>query len=385
MTWRRFLLFAAVAAALAGLALLRGLRYPPLQLDPDTVETELRSPEGWTLYARGAYRRQAVPPVVFRAWSPEPRLLLEAERAGTVELTLENVHPDASVSGRGVRELARTGLQRRLAVAVEAGDAVEIAVSFPARERYRFAAIGDAGGRGELRWCLQRAADLGADFLLHVGDIVYYEDDADAAAAALREAPIPVFAAIGNHDFHGGSRGRFRWFQEFVGPLNCVWELGGVTFLLFDTAADLVPAGAGRRGGLLKALVERPPTGPLIAVTHRPFADPRVLSGRRADPHALNRAAEADWLRSRLLDIGTTAMITGHIHASFDFDDRGLRTLIAGDGLGVRGDQATILIGDYSPGQSPEFHWEPLAMPESAWSPEYDQDRRRPEEYEKLH
>jgi hypothetical protein len=386
MTKRRILLaLALVLAVTLAYGLRRGLRYPPLQFDPPAVETVLRSPEGWRLHALGAYRREAVPPVVFRAWAPSPRLLFEVQGAGSTELTLENVHPAAEVLGEGVEVLGRDGLQLRLRVSWEAGQNREVEVRFPERERYRFAAIGDAGGRGELSWCFERAAQLEADFLLHVGDIAYHEGDFDAAAVAFREAPMPVYTAIGNHDFHGGFRYRFRFFQEHFGPLNGAFELAGNYFLNVDTAADLVPADRGNRGALLAELRDSPPPGPLLVFTHRPFADPRVLSGKRDDPHALNRTREADWLRDEVLGLGAQAMLAGHIHNSFDFDDQGLRTIIVGDGLGVRGDKAKILVGEFAPGLPFEFRWEPLEMPESAWSPEYDGDRKRPANYEKLH
>ncbi|MBC8329213.1 MAG: metallophosphoesterase, partial [Planctomycetes bacterium] len=290
--------------------------------------------------------------------------------------------PGAGVSGGGAGAPGRDGLSRGRRVAFEAGRDREIRVVFPPRERYRFAAIGDTGGRGELRWCFQRAAELGADFILHVGDIAYYDGDFEAAAAAFREAAVPVYAAVGNHDFYGGTRYRFRYFQEHFGPMNGAFELAGVYFVNLDTAADLVPASGGRRGELLAELGASPPPGPLVVFTHRPFADPRVLEGKREDSHALNRAAEANWLRKRLLEMGADVMLAGHIHASFDFDDQGLRTVIAGDGLGVRGGKATILIGEFEPGRPVELRWEPLNMPESAWSPEYAEDRRQPAQHD---
>lgn len=383
---RRFLaLVGGAAAAGLGLSLRRGLRYPPLQLDPSALPASLRSPHGWRVHAHGAYRRETEPPVVLRAWSPEPSLLIEAEHDGVAELSIENLHPEATVSGDGVEELEREGLRRRLRFALQGGGHRELAFRFPDRARYRFVAIGDAGGRGELSWCLQRAVDLGADFVLHLGDIAYQEGDFEAAAVAFRACPVPIFAAIGNHDFHGGFRHRHRYFQEYFGPLDCAWELAGVRFLNLDTAADLVPADRGDRGALLREVRATPRSGPLVVYTHRPFADPRVLAGKRSDPHALNRTAEADWLRAVLLELGTVAMLCGHIHASYDFDDRGLATWISGDGLGVRGDKARILVGEFAAGGPLALRWEPLAMPSAAWSPEYAAERRDPAIHEAWH
>ncbi len=384
---KRLLIWGGVLlAAVLAYGLQRGFRYPPLQFDPSPVSTVLKSPDGWRLHGLGAYRRESVPPVVFRAWAPSPKLLFEVTLAGSTELTIENVHPEAELIGEGVEELSRDGLSRRLKVDWGMGENREIELRFPARERYRFAVIGDAGGRGELRWNYQRAAELGADFVIHVGDIAYYDDDFESAAQVIREAAMPSYVAIGNHDFHGGTRDRFRYFQEYFGPMNGAFELEGVYFLNLDTAADLVPAGRGKRGELLEELAASPPPGPLVVFTHRPFADPRVLRGTRDDPHALNRTAEADWLREQLLAMGADVMLAGHIHRTEDFDDQGLRTIIGGDGLGVRGTKrAMMVIGEFEPGLPVEFRQELLNMPTSAHSPEYAKDRGEPAEHDKVH
>ncbi|HEX9794166.1 MAG TPA: metallophosphoesterase, partial [Planctomycetota bacterium] len=238
-----------------------------------------------------------------------------------------------------------------------------------ARQNYRFAAFGDAGGRTALRWGLQRAAELGADFVLHVGDFYYADGDVEGAAAALRDAAVPVYAAIGNHDFHGGHRNRHREFTDAIGPRNAYFALGGVLFANLDTAADTVPAGAGRRGDVLAALPGRAslmtldaPT-PLVVFTHRPLDDPRVVDGSREASHALNRRAEAEWLRDFVLGVGDVDWIAGHVHASHAFEHDGLRQWVAGDGLGLRGEQARILVGDWTPGGAVSLRFEPLAMP----------------------
>ncbi len=362
---------------LLGALLLHGLRYPPLQMDPPPLPRTYRS-EAFEASAEGAFLRSAstsedLPR--FRAFVPEPVLHFRAPDGGTVRFTIENLHPEARLDDAQAR-VERQGLLATVALELRAGEDREQRWRFPSREHYRFVAFGDAGGSTELSWCLSRARELKADFILHLGDIAY--DDADFASAARQfaAAPVPIYAVPGNHDFHGGHRYRYRFFQEHFGPLNSFFRLAGTDFLGLDTAADLVPADRGQRGALLRRVQDwrarsdaagRP--RPLVVYTHRPLADPRVVSGSRAKPHALNRRAEADWLRARLLAMDAQVLLAGHIHHTFDFDDRGLRTIISGAGLGADGPDARILVGDFTPGSAPEFHWEALRMPDSSHDP----------------
>ena len=131
---KRLLIWGGVLlAAVLAYGLQRGFRYPPLQFDPSPVSTVLKSPDGWRLHGLGAYRRESVPPVVFRAWAPSPKLLFEVTLAGSTELTIENVHPEAELIGEGVEELSRDGLSRRLKVDWGMGENREIELRFPAR------------------------------------------------------------------------------------------------------------------------------------------------------------------------------------------------------------------------------------------------------------
>jgi hypothetical protein len=100
-----------------------------------------------------------------------------------------------------------------------------------------------------------------------------------------------------------------------------------------------------------------------VAFTHKPLADP--------DPerdHDVDRAAEARWLRSRLLAAGTKDLLAGHIHVKEEFDDQGLYTYVTGQGLAhadliVERPYAEILLGDVEPGEPVRYQWQALNMP----------------------
>ncbi|KAA3609430.1 MAG: hypothetical protein DWQ01_08845 [Planctomycetota bacterium] len=371
--WKLLLGFLVVLLVAAAVGMHHGLRYPPLQWDPAPRPLHALSEEGWSVEAEGAYSRGVREGVLhFRAFVPEPSLSFRSNGAEFAKVVVENIHPDAFIYEDGLRDKAE-GLQRTVSLPLKGTEQVTLSFKFPTRGRYRFAAIGDAGGGPQLRHCLERAKELNADFVLHLGDIAYLEDDFENGAKNFLQSPLPIYVTCGNHDFHGGHRNRHRFFSENFGPLNSGFALGEVHFLNLDTAADLLWPWQGERGKLLEAFEETRaqhrakwgdgPLPPLVVFTHRPLNDPRMTLGRRKKAHALNFQLEANWLRKKLLELEATVLLAGHIHESHHFNDEGLDTWIAGEGLSEGTTEASILIGEFGPGETPVFRWEPLNMP----------------------
>jgi Icc-related predicted phosphoesterase len=386
---RSLILLAALSALALGVGLGHGLRFPPPRWDPAPLPTSVEA-RGVRVAAEGAYLvRDEGTRLVFRASAPEPVLQLDATDGVTAVLALQNVHPEAKAIAVGPRTptVRREGPVRELSVALAAGDSMRVRFAFPERQTFRFAAIGDAGGEGELAHCLRRAAELGADFLLHLGDVGYTDDAFVTAERILAEAPLPIFAAIGNHDLAGPVAHMGASFTEIFGPRNTVFRLGGVTFLNVDTAADTLPPSRGARGRLLRELARQRhaegTTDPVIVFTHRPLRDPRNPHAELGESHALNRAWESSWLRGTLKGLGATALLAGHIHESHEFDDAGLPTWVAGEGLGEADlwagkPAARMLIGEYAPGGPVRFHWELIGFPRQVFR---DRAKRLIEDY----
>lgn len=378
---RRFLTVLGLVFTVAlGLAAARGIRFPPPRWDPAPRPVEAETPRVH-VHADGAYLvRQEPTHLVFRAYVPEPALLLESADDATTLIELQNVHPEARAEAVGGRApvIRREGVVRHLEIRSAAGDAARVQFRFPERAQYRFAAIGDAGGEFELAHSLERGAELGADFFVHLGDVDYTRDAFEEASAILAAAPLPVYAAIGNHDLAGPWTDMGAVFTELFGPRNSVFSLGGVTFLNLDTANDTIPPMRGARGTLLRRVSrEREEQGaraePLIVFTHRPLTDPRTGDPDYEGSHAVNRTWESTWLSETLHELGAQALLAGHIHESHDFSDDGLPTWVAGEGLGqadvLAGDAvARILIGDYALGGPVRLHWELLQFPRERFS-----------------
>lgn len=366
---RRFLTLAALggATAVGSLAYTRGLRYPPLQFEPDPVAG--RGEAGsLSVRASGAMLQSVAPGTArARAFAPEPVFWLRCPQGASWSLELSNVHPEAVISAEpaGIEEQSED-LQR----VVHGRGETRLHWRFPSRKRVRFTAIGDSGGGEELKWALKRSAELGAEFVLHLGDLNYVPGDLERAAAAFAAAPIPSYVAIGNHDFHDQDRSIHREFTRTIGPRNSLFRLGGVYFVNLDTAADSFPPGLGNRGKIIANLpdleaAER--AADCVVYTHRPLTDPRS----KEDPshgRGVNGPGEADWLRSQLLSRGIKTLLAGHLHIALEFDDEGLQTYISGQGLAhadllVGEPVARILVGEAVPDQPVAFRWEPLNMP----------------------
>lgn len=367
---RRFLWWTA-GGLVAGGALYtyaRGVRFPPLHFVDDGPVTGSTA-GGVEVVADGAvFQGVEEDAFRFRASVPEPRLAIRGGDDATV--IVENIHSGAQLNverpepaGQSAAE-DRDNLTRSITIRPSDPETV-LSWRFPAPEQYRFAAIGDTGGGTELHWVLERAAELGAAFLIHVGDFYYEDGDLDRASANLNAARIPTYAAIGNHDFHDDAA-MYREFGRLIGPSNSIFSLGGIEFVNVDTAADFVPVARGPRArilGGLQTLGSDARVRDRVAFTHTPLRDPDPERG-----HAVGRPAEAQWLREALLSRGTRNLLAGHIHIKEEFDDQGLHTYITGQGLAhadliVDRPHAEILLGDVEPGEPVGYQWQPLNMP----------------------
>ena len=358
------------ASVYAGAGAMRGLRIPPI-LDPRAApRTAHHSDSNFSASAEGAFFQQVDgDALTWRAFEPEPILKIK----GTFHLRLDNIHPGATleVSGPGRVSGERIENLRRTVTGDTGANTLTLRWHFPQQTTYRFSVIGDTGGGRELAWTLERSQQLGMHFMLLLGDIYYQSGDYQRAVTALNHSPLPVYATIGNHDLRNGPD----WFlaDQFIahiGPTNSTFKLGGIQFVNLDTAADTIPWSGGGRGRLLRALpalADNPGIRDYVVFTHRPITDPRAVTDRPND-HSIENFGEDGWLYRQLVSRGVRSILNGHIHKTIEFEDRQLRTYIAGEGLAhldlVGGKQvARILVGEVAAGELVAYHWEPMNMP----------------------
>lgn len=368
------ILLAGFLVCLIAVVYLIGVRYPPPQIPPQPAPTQsgdrthdktsdLRAAsDGAIFQQRNGDRFE------FRAFVPEPEITISGQAGRHWQIEVDNIHPLAQLVSDGAAVSEQKQNLKRIVSGTSA--AARFSWRFHKHQQYRFAAIGDTGGGTELAWVLARAHALAVDFVLHLGDFYYGPGEYESTVAALAQARVPVYVAIGNHDFHDGFKSIHHQFRRYIGPHNSTFSLGRVQFVNLDTAAAIIPPHGGLRGRFIRELEIGAGIEDIVVFTHKPLADLR-----RGKEHSVSRW-EADYLRGELQRLGVRTLLAGHIHIQDDFDDAGIRTIITGQGLAhadliVEKPVAEILIGEVGPDEKRvSFHWSPINMPfESHCSP----------------
>lgn len=366
-TRRKFLLSTSLASlGLAGYSYHRGVRFPNLSWEPPAPSPEFTFTGA---NAVGQNLIQTNTKNTLRAFAPEPKLKLIANDATQLTMTVHNIANDAELLPQNrphsVSEQV-SGITRTLTLTLKRGDDIELQWKLPKASQYKFASIGDTGGNQELGWCLQRANDLGAKFLLHLGDFNYQKGDYQSAIDHFNNSPIPVYVSIGNHDFHEKGLLHHRFTKE-IGPLNHSFSIGRTRFANIDTAASTLPYSAGYRGKLLNALAQHNEHfTDTVAFTHRPLYDP--VAANQDNPHDIGSDGERDWLIGALKRANTHTLLSGHIHIYDRSEFNGIDNIIVGQGLGhqdliVNNDHSKMAIGQVDADGKVSYSMAPLAMP----------------------
>jgi len=373
---RRRLLQIAGAGTLAGItySYYRGIRYPTISLEPAAPPTQYNYTELGAqvldLIDIPTHLMPSSPTLAFRAFAPEPTLYLNASKEQSISLGINNIAPDAELMiGNDVSGSETVkGINRHLQLSLKRDQQVRLTWKLPRLQDYQFASIGDSGGDKELGWCIQRAHELGARFLLHLGDFNYQPGDYDNAVKQFYNSPIPCYVAIGNHDFHESGLIYSQFLQQ-LGPLNHHFNIGKTRFANIDTAASTFPYSAGNRGQMFDQLIgENTQFNDTVAFTHRPLHDPNNSSEGNGDGHDIGSKGERDWLINALKQANTKSLLSGHIHIYDRSDFQGIDNIIVGQGLGhqdllVNGDNSKMAIGQVDQDGMVTYSAAPLAMP----------------------
>ena len=316
-------------------------RYPSLELDPAPRPIERENSFGVKITAEGAYFKQSEK-FHLRAFKPEVKLHVRLNgKNQPITIKIENIHPHSTLRIDGKPEQLsekKSGLLREITIQdPKKGDVLNLTWVFPRKDSYRFAAIGDTGGDKYLAWSLIRAQEVDADFLLLLGDIYYDSTDIARSRVLMNAAKIPVYAAVGNHDYRDDGRNTIDIFTENIGPVNARFELLGHCFINLDTGKFVYPPHKGERAGLLTAeLVNHKRKSSnctdYIVFTHKPVISDFKNSLFPKAEHTLH-GYDALWLLDRLQQLENVTIIAGHIHDNFEFKQDELSTFVSGNGL----------------------------------------------------
>src|SRR5262249_3818273 len=171
-----------------------------------------------------------------RAWAPSPSLsVLEPGNAGEITVRVDNLPRRVRLEASGPVREDRSGLTRIVRFAPRATQRMGFVV--PA-DGVTFAALGDTGNSETFARALDVAAREGADFFLHVGDLIYEDWQMPDIARILAGSPIPVFMIRGNHDYRNQPRIDF---MRAMAPAYYAFTMGGATFVILDDAGDYLP------------------------------------------------------------------------------------------------------------------------------------------------
>lgn len=351
-------------------------RYPALTLDPAARDQQYTHNEQWHASTQGAYFKSEQPGQL-RAFQPQVVLDVYAKKmVSTINMELENVHPQAQLNMQGIDPAqlheSKQGLTRNIRLtSLKPGDHAVIRWLFPQKNSYRFVAIGDTGGDQELSWGLKRSAQLGADFILHMGDAYYDISELGDVAGRLNSSPVPVYMANGNHDFQGPEGNAIEVFLRDIGPMNARFSLLGHCFINLDTGAFMFPSNKGERAAILAAEIVKHRRNPLqctdyIVYTHKPMVLEFEADFPQQD-HALF-SWHARPMIEQLQQLGPVTLIAGHIHNDFEFEQDGIKTYVTGSGLAHRDllsgkKNAKVLIGEIKAGQALQLDWAFNEMP----------------------
>ena len=369
----------------------RGLRYPRLSFEHRAVAREVTLANSTLSMQQMILVRSQTQDSTptFRAIAPEPVLRLNAHSNGTTSLNVNNIAANArlEVSGDSASQVHESidGITRRIDLQLAPEQSIELQWRLPEQDGLTFAVIGDTGADLELQWVLQRCAQLGVQFLLHLGDFNYVEGEYDRAIELFNSAPLPCYVSIGNHDFNDSGL-VYQQFLEQIGPMNHAFTIAGARFVNLDSAADFFPASSGQRGELFKRLaVDTANYHDQVYFTHRPFKDPRP-----GKDHVIGGINEINWLHGQIQGLGGHTLLTGHVHKSAEMDVEGIRQLVAGEGMAhddivAQKKVSSILLGSLEKGQKINYQWRDLNMPwASLVSPTHEMKLKLEQSPEKL-
>jgi len=269
-----------VAVAAGAVMVLAGLGLPMLRESVEAVGGDILS--------------QTSDSLTVRCRGPEVTLALNGFEG---EVTFTNCFPNSILTGQ---DGPATRVGSNISCDVE-GRTVELRLTAPEEESFKFAVMGDSQGRNEiLAEALEQVS--GCEFVIHCGDMTPsgQASEFDAFEATTRTMAVPVLTTPGNHDV---KLDEGREYASRFGSSAYSFEYSGTTFAFVDSSDQEIDED--EIDWLREAFqgVERK-----VLVTHMPSYDPFE------DNHTLD-AASCDRVQEFVLEEKVDVVFNGHIHA----------------------------------------------------------------------
>lgn len=194
--------------------------------------------DGHTLSVTGAIVREIAPDqLTLWAWAPTPSIqVIEPGASDELTVQLANLPLRLRLDASGPVEENRSGPIRSLRFSPKATR--QLGFTDWKRE-VTFAVLGDTGDSATFSEALRIAARDGADFLLHVGDLIYRDEQMPNIERILVSSPLPVFVMRGNHDYRNAGRVSF---MRRLSPPYYAFRMGEAAFIILDTGGNYLPS-----------------------------------------------------------------------------------------------------------------------------------------------
>lgn len=226
---------------------------------------------------------------------------------------------------------------------------LDVNVSLP----FRFVAYGDTrfhdpndteAANPLMRTALVRAvADTNPAFICFIGDIVYKGSDAndwkifDRETSIWHEKNIPVFPALGNHEFYGNEKialdNYFRHFPDLKNSRYYSVRAANTLFFVLDSSQDEV---SGPQGRWLKDKIDNIPSDVdfvFLMLHHPPYTSSLTTMLGEGHSARTQEKALAKFLEER--QGGTRArfiVFSGHVHNYERHEHGGVIYFVSGGG-----------------------------------------------------
>ena len=226
-------------------------------------------------------------------------------------------------------------------------------LSVSATVPFRFVAYGDTrfhdprdteAANPAVRETLARAvADANPDFICFTGDIVYKGSDAndwkvfDRETAAWREKHIPVFPALGNHEFYGKEetalRNYFHHFPDLNGSRYYSVRAANTLLFVLDSSQE---EASGPQGKWLKEKLDTiPPTVDFVffMLHHPPYTSSTTQMLGNGHSARAQEQALAKLLEERQATTHARFVVfSGHVHNYERHEHGGVIYFVSGGG-----------------------------------------------------
>jgi Icc protein len=275
-------------------------------------------------------RGQEWPVLRFKAISLSPKLVLRLKEDAPehVTISMENLHPDASLEGADVITSSAGGKTVSLDLDLQPGASRTLEWKPPVDSgSFTFFAFGDNHEQYEtlekIREDVMRERPL---FVVHAGDLTNHgtEEELLKHEAFAETVPVPYFTCLGNHDLEDDSH-LARPFQRIFGPTFHEFAYGNAVFIFLDNAAGYIsPQQLWWLNGRLRS---HRPDNTIFVFAHQPLIDPR-----RGHHHAMKPLIGGAGLLAALSSrAGVDFFIFGHLHSYYEFERGGAMHIITGN------------------------------------------------------